>query len=115
MFLSSSTNVTSGDGADRMTVLVNVFRERMLLLLCLPQSVTLQALRLLVVVSACLTPEEYSLIGPSLWTHCFDCAEPQAVLSVRTQCRSITCGPYKSILGFFSDHAVCGNDTTEHP
>lgn len=90
MFLSSITNTISGDGTERIAVLIDVFHERMLLLLCLPRSVTPQALSLLVVVSACLTPEEYSLVGPFLWTQCFDWGEPRAVLSVRTRCRLIS-------------------------
>lgn len=84
MTLSSNANIILGDGTERMAVLIDVFNERKLLLSCLPRSVTHQALSLLVVISACLTSEDYSLVGPFLWTRCFDWAEPRAVLSVRT-------------------------------
>jgi hypothetical protein len=83
MFLLSNANNVSGDGTERRTILTDALHERMLLLSSLPRSLTLQALNLLVVISACLTSEDYLLIGPSLWARCFDWAEPQAVLSVR--------------------------------
>ncbi|KAG0706951.1 hypothetical protein DFH29DRAFT_96804 [Suillus ampliporus] len=82
MLLFSGTNEVFGDGPERRTVLMDLLHERMLLLSTLPQSLTPQALNLLVVISACLTSEDYLLIGPSLWARCFDWAEPRAVLSV---------------------------------
>ena len=84
MFFSSNTNGISGDSTEHMTVVIDVLRERLLLLSCLPRSVTSQALSLLVVISTCLTPEDYSLVGSFLWAQCFDWAEPRTVVSVRT-------------------------------
>ncbi|KAG2341629.1 hypothetical protein BDR05DRAFT_935988 [Suillus weaverae] len=81
MLLLSSANDVSGDGTERRTILMDVLHERMLLLTSMPRSLTRQALNLLVVISACLAPEDYLLMGPSLWARCFDWAEPQAVLS----------------------------------
>ncbi|KAG1802270.1 uncharacterized protein HD556DRAFT_1263825 [Suillus plorans] len=81
MLLLSGVKDVSGDCPERRTMLMDVLHERILFLSSLPQSLTRQALNLLVVISACLTSEDYLLIGPSLWTRCFDWAEPQAVLS----------------------------------
>ncbi|KAG1753523.1 uncharacterized protein EDB91DRAFT_1332988 [Suillus paluster] len=81
MLLFPSTSDVSGDSTERRTVLMDVFHERMVLLLSLPQSLAPQALDLLVVISACLTSEDYSLMGPYLWARGFDRAEPRAVLS----------------------------------
>ncbi|KAG1823370.1 uncharacterized protein BJ212DRAFT_1476259 [Suillus subaureus] len=81
LILFSGANDVSGDDTERMTVLMDVLHERILLLSSLPRSLTRQALNLLVVVSACFTSEDYLLMGPSLWARCFDWAEPQAVLS----------------------------------
>ncbi|KAG2363688.1 hypothetical protein BDR07DRAFT_1375622 [Suillus spraguei] len=79
--LFSSANDVSGDNTERGTILMDVLHERILLLSSLPRSLTRQALKLLVVISACLTSEDYLLMGPSLWARCLDWAEPQAVLS----------------------------------
>ncbi|KAG2154177.1 uncharacterized protein EDB93DRAFT_1269271 [Suillus bovinus] len=81
MPLLSSVSDVSGDCPERRTMLMDVLDERMLLLSSLPQSLTRQVLNLLVVISACLTSDDYLLIGPSLWARCFDWTEPQAVLS----------------------------------
>ncbi|KAG2143033.1 hypothetical protein DEU56DRAFT_884580 [Suillus clintonianus] len=81
MFLFSSAIDVSGDGTERRTILMDMLHERMVLLSSLPRSITRQALHLLVVISACLTPEDYLLVGPFLWARCFDWAEPRAVLS----------------------------------
>jgi len=83
MLLFSRANDVSGDNTERRTILMDVLHERILLLSSLPRSITRQALNLLVVISACLTSEDYLLMGPSLWARYFDRAEPQAVLSVR--------------------------------
>ncbi|KAG2069190.1 hypothetical protein BDR04DRAFT_721913 [Suillus decipiens] len=79
--LFSSAKDVSGDNTERGTILMDVLHERMLLLSSLPRSLTCQALNLLVVISACLTSEDYLHMGPSLWAGCFDRAEPHAVLS----------------------------------
>jgi hypothetical protein len=93
---------------------MEVLHERILLLSSLPRSLTHQALNLLVVISACLTPEDYLLMGPYLWVRCFDWAEPQAVLSVRALLRITSDGSHRSILGFFSGHAVCREGSTQY-
>lgn len=112
MLLLSSFNYVSGDCPEHRTMLMDVLHERILFLSSLPQSLTRQALDLLVVISACLTSEDYLLIGPSLWARCFDWAEPQAVLSVRVLPRIASHGSHRSILGFFSGHAVCREGPT---
>ncbi|KAG1862719.1 hypothetical protein DFJ58DRAFT_869677, partial [Suillus subalutaceus] len=86
VLLFSSANDVSGDNTERRTILMDALHERMLLLSSLGQSLTRQALNLLVMISACLTSEDYLLMGPSLWARCFDWAEPQTASFLTMQC-----------------------------
>ncbi|KIK93408.1 hypothetical protein PAXRUDRAFT_145141 [Paxillus rubicundulus Ve08.2h10] len=66
---------------DQKSVLVTLFAERAKFLASLSNSFAPKVLRLLVVTSASLSPEDYVQLGPLLWKHCLHAVDPQAASS----------------------------------
>ncbi|KAF8840555.1 hypothetical protein BDN67DRAFT_930122 [Paxillus ammoniavirescens] len=62
---------------DQKSVLVNLLAERAKFLESLSKSLAQKVLRLLVVTSASLSPEDYVQLGPLLWRHCLNAVHPQ--------------------------------------